>query len=497
MIPSAFQLDIYKNVENSTANLQIEAVAGSGKTTTIIEALKFVPINMRVLFLAFNKHIVTTLKDRVPLNVEVATLNSFGFGIVRNFYGRVKVDAEKSKTCFWFEIARQDKRTFAKYCSPVCKLVSLFKAYGMEKPTNADIDFLIDHYEIDTDQTGIEYALSTHYACDSKAGTIDFDDQLYLPIVRKMPIPSRDLVFVDEAQDLNPIQIELIRRIGARVVAVGDSKQAIYGFRGADPEAMHKMREIFKADTLPLSICYRCAKEIVRKAQEVVPYIEYSDTQEEGVVEYISTDDYRKQIRDDDFVLCRTTAPLVSEALKMIASGRKACVLGREIGKNLLDLVKRISPNSEITMDDIDRYEYEQTQKFANKEAKIIALQDQIETIKALHYAYGAAGIEQAVTSLFSDATVGITYCTVHKAKGLERDRVYILKPELLPHPRCTQGWQKTQEENLKYVAITRAKKELYFISENVSNHTGESGNDSNRSVPIDPSECSSEDCGS
>jgi DNA helicase-2/ATP-dependent DNA helicase PcrA len=55
---------------------------------------------------------------------------------------------------------------------------------------------------------------------------------------------------------------------------------------------------------------------------------------------------------------------------------------------------------------------------------------------------------------------------TVHRAKGQETDRVWILRPDLLPMklPKMTDE-QKQQERNLHYVAITRAKHELYYVS--------------------------------
>lgn len=464
-VPSKYQQDIFDNISGVSTHLVIEAVAGSGKTTTIVEALKLIPEDQRVLFLAFNKHIVETLKTRVPLHVNVATLNGFGWQVLRKEMGNPKINADKTKNIFWFDIlGERNRREFGQYCGAVCKLVSLFKAYGMEKPNIPDVEFLIDHYEIDTDAKGIGYALQAHQIGHTKTRVVDFDDQLYLPIVRGLPIPRYDVVFVDETQDLNPIQIEMVKRIKGRVIAVGDSKQAIYGFRGCDPEAMQHVTDAFQAQTLPLSICFRCAKNIVRKAQEVVSYIEYAENQIDGTVGTLNVQEYRKIVSDRDFVLCRTTAPLVQEALAMLAAGRKACVLGRDIGKDIIDLYKRIAGDGDLTPEAIDTYEYQQAERLKDKETLLIRLHDQIDTLRALYYAYGAKGIEDAIITLFQDSEQGIVYSTVHKAKGLERDRVFIICPELLPHPRCSGEWQRKQEQNLKYVAITRAKKELFFV---------------------------------
>jgi len=70
-----------------------------------------------------------------------------------------------------------------------------------------------------------------------------------------------------------------------------------------------------------------------------------------------------------------------------------------------------------------------------------------------------------ACEEIFSDDThSGIILSSVHRAKGLEAERVFILKPELMPHPLATSEQELQQEMNIKYVAITRAKKELYIV---------------------------------
>ena len=63
--------------------------------------------------------------------------------------------------------------------------------------------------------------------------------------------------------------------------------------------------------------------------------------------------------------------------------------------------------------------------------------------------------------------TDGVLLSSIHKAKGLEADRVFLIEPEgaPVPHPMAKQDWEIEQEWNLRYVAITRAKKELIYVS--------------------------------
>ena len=79
--PSKFQQKIYDFITNGSGNAVVSAVAGSGKTTTLLNALKLIPTNKRVLFLAFNKSIAKELQERVPNtpNIHVKTVHGFGY----------------------------------------------------------------------------------------------------------------------------------------------------------------------------------------------------------------------------------------------------------------------------------------------------------------------------------------------------------------------------------------------------------------------------------
>ena len=85
----------------------------------------------------------------------------------------------------------------------------------------------------------------------------------------------------------------------------------------------------------------------------------------------------------------------------------------------------------------------------------IQCLCEEVESVKELR---------KLIEGIFSDDINGIILSTIHKAKGLENDRVFFLCPELIPSRFATMDWQFEQEQNLKYVAITRAKKELIYV---------------------------------
>jgi len=459
MNPSPYQTAIFEHIKTQEDNLVVSAMAGSGKTSTVVEALKVIPRNKNVLFVAFNKHIAEELARRVPLNVESSTLNAFGYRIMRNSNMNPKLNVNKVKNIVWYKIYQEDNfGEYIRLVGSVLKLVSLFKALGITSPTEEDGRTIADRFGIPIiEEKAFVVAIQAMQESLRMTQVIDFDDQLLYPIHFQLNIPKYDYVFVDEAQDLNLIQIQLVCKASrGMIVAVGDPNQAIYGFRGADPNAIQEITDCIHAITLPLSICYRCAKSVVKEAQQIVPTIEYSETQQEGLVETIGVTKYREVVKEGDWVLCRTTAPLVHEALLMLRNKRKAIVKGRQIGEALLSLAERVN--------DLDQYEMEQTERLKNNETALIELQDQLDTIRALIEAYGREGLKDGIEQLFGEETTGIMYCTIHRSKGLETNRVFLICPELLPHPKCTKDWQLQQEKNLHYIAITRAKVEFRYV---------------------------------
>lgn len=436
MKASSYQEAIYEFALKGTGNACVEAVAGSGKTTTIEGLTKIV--SGRVLFLAFNKSIV----NEVQLDCEVRTLNSFGHSLIP---GWKKVNVDKTKNILLYDVCDGDYKKCKSDLRAIPQIVSLAKANAFMDLNN--LDWILDRYGIELHDPDLLF--QTWALLEQNHKIIDFDDQIYLPVKNGFTCEEYDWIMIDEAQDLNPIMIELLRRTPGRKIFVGDEHQAIYGFRGADEKAMSNIRHAFDTVDLPLSICYRCDRAIINLAKRIVPHIEAREDAEEGVV---ATKDFDPV--DGDLVLCRVTAELVKSCMSLIKDRKKAMIKGRDIGANLLDFYR--------TIGDIDEYEHRILGSHMSEDAKII-VSDKCETLRILS-TFG--DIESAIKEIFTDKLEGVIHSTIHKAKGLQYDRVWILRPDLLPHPRATQDWELIQEENLHYVAITRAVHELYYVKE-------------------------------
>lgn len=495
--PSKYQQAIYDWIHNGEGNGIIEAVAGSGKSSTLIEAANQISSDKRVLFLAFNKAIATELKDRVPAHCEAMTLNGLGHRAWMRFMnGSIKLDANKTMTIIQEAFTEEEAKRFG---FGVKRLVSMAKAHGivpkaikdaqgaMEDTDESWLD-LISHFDIDflteflpkneADEI-IKTAISLArrvltLSCEHK-NLIDFDDQLYLTAIYGVAMPRYDWVFVDESQDLNPIQMRLVEMVSkhGRTVAVGDENQSIYGFRGADINSMSNFKKRFNATSLPLSICYRCPKSHIEMAQTIVPHIEASPTAASGTVDRLGKDWTPQMFLNDDLVICRATAPLVKMAYKILAAKVPVRILGRDIGTGLTSLIKKMKPRStEHLIEKLDAWAERERDKILSKDrdGNTDKVDDKYETVMTFIDMFPGASPDRLcreIESIYSDNTKGIlTLCTCHKSKGLESNRVFILNGWMMPSKGAKKEWQKKQELNLQYVAFTRAKKSLVFIDE-------------------------------
>lgn len=496
---SYHQREILDAVENTDGNLIIQAAAGSGKTTTlrlVCEALE--QHDVPVLALAFNKAIATEFGSKLPPYVTCKTLHSYGLAACRNAMGRVKVDSNKwrvmvsdlmdlpqyrrsiegARKALFGDVMRLER--LASLAESLCVDLGDFDAYEQ-----IDIDF---HLSTEDNLQELGDVWEAFHAIDwlrqesrDRQYVVSFDDMLVHPVVHDYPVEPFPYVLVDEGQDLNPLQVELLARLagkGARLIAVGDSNQAIYGFRGADCNAMANIKARFDMRELPLSVCYRCAKNIVAEAQAVVgaQAIQADDNAEDGNVSHMADSDIAHTIshlEPGDLVLCRTNAPLVSLALALIRSGQKATVRGRDIGAGLQKLSERLMRKTGNWLDywsALDAWQHAQTARCTRKgqEATIQWIDDQADTLRAIaERCDSLSELTETICSVFDDQQgEGVIFSSIHKAKGLEADRVVYLAPELVPHPMALKTGRSEiiqQEHNLDYVARTRAKRHLIY----------------------------------
>lgn len=526
----------------------LRAVAGSGKSSsimllilTVLEMEKRTGKKLKCCSVSFNKIISTENKNKIQKigsDVESLTTNALGRKILAEasklgkcqYPGNLDDDKYKVLVCDYIEEAKemdQRKNLFKKdeheqaAIGAAIKLISAVRLTRSEATEQAMID-IIQHYALDIDMEVYYWnlivrcvarcielgAIAYEKGYNSRTanrgrgfrynpGWHTFDDQICLPLELGLTSEIYDVIFFDEAQDANEARRQLVERIVKRngiLFFVGDEKQAIQGFAFADTNSVQNIIEKMEAEVFTLPISWRCGSDIIRVAQEIVPWIEAAPSAESGEVDIIPAErlvemvqpGYKRSTgkKDPSVCLFRTNKDAVETCMSILREGKPAIVRGRDIGKSMIALLDKIVKTEEdflcftALLNDYAIEEERKLWKKKNPEKRIIAFRDRVETLIVLYERYTEEheidakipGFKAFINSLFSDDEALNAYncpivcSTIHKIKGLEFDEVFIGAPELLPHPMAKVDWQKEQEDNLAYVAVTRAKKKLHFV---------------------------------
>jgi DNA helicase-2/ATP-dependent DNA helicase PcrA len=477
---STYQNAIFDFLAATVRNLVVRAGAGSGKTTLLIEIVK--RLAGRTIFLAFNKSIQLELERR---GVNAKTFHGLVYSPVTRFFSsmnRAQVDANKVRNLVRERYSDADQRTYGTF---VVKLVGLAKNSGigiLMDDTEQNWDDLAAKHDLEIEDgkgnhgTALDLARSMLNISNEAArnGLLDFDDLLYLAVKEGIRLPTFDNVLVDEAQDTNAIQRAIIRKImhdSSRLVAVGDPSQGIYGFRGADSDAMDLIKSEFDAEELPLTVSYRCAKSIVAYASQF-GVIEEAPGAIDGEVKSLKRDDkYIPLMQATDLVICRLTKPLIELAYELMMARKPAYMMGREIGEGLVNLIKKQQAKGVDQL--IDKLEAStereiERAKAKGDDAKAERAEDRRDCLLFListlpENERTVPELIRIIENLFTNKDDAVVLATVHKAKGLESRRVFWLNHDYVSK-WARQPWQKQQEINLRYVAATRAKSELVLI---------------------------------
>lgn len=484
------QLAVFDAIRSAERrNLLVEAVAGSGKTTTLVGACGH--MQGTIAFCAYNKRIADEIKSRVkhlPL-VTAGTFHSFGFQAVRAQNYKVRVEGAK------LEMIQEEIKMPFGIVKAARFLCSLAKQSGIGAICPIDDQSawlaLAEHFDVaDMSDSSLDNILDASLtllkASNLLRDAIDFDDMIYLPLLEELPLKKYDWVLVDEAQDTNTVRrllaTSMLKRDG-RIVAVGDRHQAIYGFTGADADALDLIGNTFNCQYLPLTVTYRCPQKVVEFARRYVSHITAAPSAPQGVVRTIPLKEFKKLRADSlgagDAVLCRYTKPCVQGALGCIRQGIGARVEGRDIGQGMVNLTKKWKTAN--TLDDLcDRlieYRDREVRKALEKhnEMAAAAVEDRVDTLFCIIESIPADStleeLRRTILDLFGDTQPGekarvVVFSTVHKAKGREWKRVYLLgRDKFMPSKYAVQPWQLEQENNLIYVAVTRAMEELVEVT--------------------------------
>jgi len=473
------QRNIFGAVQEANTNILINAVAGSGKTTTIVKAMEYAPGSS--LFLAFNRAIADELRKRLLVG-EARTLNSLGWNLWRQHRPSARmpdVRKEGSKTRKWLDgLFGREHPLVKEYAYSMERLIGLAKNNGWgipggNRPTDPDwADFrnLSDSYQLDIPAEQAQDVCSmcarAYWQIINDDTVFDFDDQLFGPVYWNWTFPHFDNVFVDEEQDLNEIQHLMLERMydsRARIVAVGDPFQSIYGFRGALSDATARIKNRFGMLELPLDVTYRCAQDIVTDAQVFNPAIMARPGAPKGASVWLNSDP--EFFPADQLVVCRNNAPLFKAVLRHVRARRPVRCLSNFL-ETIQSFVKsfRVSTSDQLqTKLDLWRAKEIAAAEESGFIGKVVGIQDKYETLSLFCNLYRTVPEILDCLRQISNGTSGPLFATIHKSKGLEAESVHILRPDLMPAPYARSEAALQQEANLQYVAITRAKNLLNY----------------------------------
>lgn len=504
--PSKYQEAIFDYIKNESGNLVVEAAAGSGKTWTLVKSISFIQENKRVLVAAFNQDIVKELKKKTSeyKQVDCRTFHALGYlmlwrNLSRNGY---KLEAEPYKYESYIrrnismlsscDLRSMPSHEYTEYLTNLKKLVDFGRFYVCQN--EQDLIEVCDRYSIDTIGDEVGVALKVMDWGKKELSIIDYTDMIWLPNVLELESIglSFDFIMVDECQDMNKAERLLILRCSnanTRIISFGDENQMIYGFAAADPQSFNELKKLPNTKSLPLSISYRCADSIVDFAHRVVPTIEKNNDKRNGSIVHNAK---INEIKDGDMVLCRTNSPLVTIYTMLLKEGKQAYIMGKDISGNLKSYVRQ-TKKKELGLgcntDGVFCRLYHMLFKTVDKlkEDKDISdetaytsqqVQTMLDAIGALEtLSEGLSSSEELIKridEIFSSKIKkdGIKLSTIHKAKGLEADTVFIACEDLMPSKSATKDWEKHQEKNLIYVAYTRAKNKLCFLDNSIDDMT-------------------------
>ena len=482
--PTEEQERIFLFTKKRQENILIRAYAGTGKTTTIVEAVKLLPKDKNITFLAFNKHIQEELKTKLPEYVRCYTTYGIGTGAIKRKYGdsiqfdEFKADKiiQKKAKSWGLEDEFDDEEAINFYLNSIKKLANLCRLSLTTKPEF--IPYIADRYEVNLKKPkDIKRVLKVLDEMSIDRKTFDYTDMIYLPAIDNgIWFFPQDYVFVDEVQDLNRCQIRIVekvlkkdrisKKITGRLISVGDFFQGVYGFNAADEKSFEWFEKFQNTKILPLSVSFRCSQAVIREAQKIVPDIKALPDAPEGCVRDGSV---ITEAQSGDFILCRTTMPLVKLFFEFLTQKKKAIIKGSDIGVHLIELIGKINSIEKlITFWETELAKFRKDLKADGilnpyEHSGYSALQDKVMTLLFLaKLTDSIEGLKNSIKTIFTDEIQGIVLSTVHRIKGLESNRVFIIRPDLLPM-KNVKGWQYIQEQNLFYVAITRARLELIY----------------------------------
>ena len=477
----------YINAAGKGDHVGVPSLAGVGKTSTGIEMCKeYTDKNIR--FVVFAKRNAVETQASLPSNAKCTTRHSMclkwlkrpNVNTTSGYWEKYNKLAKDLKH-IWTANPDWDYRNISKNdpryayaldnSSSAEELISLVKNTYISPTVEEVASLAVDHgivfFESQWEATIIE---ALKYS-DADRKEITFDDMCRFPVIDKKVIVDSDIFILDEAQDSNPITIELVKLISkeCEVHWFGDKWQSICGFMGAANDAMDQIEMALKPKELfPLTINFRCSKAVIEETRRCHPHIDIKafDGSREGNVIEIDKNNLSNLMQSGDCVIARYNKIIIPLAFKLLRSGKRATIQGN---KDFIKSIKRVV--SSIRAQDMLDFNSKLTNmrnravdKATTESGKEI-INDKFDTIEMFaDNCSTQSDILKYIDTVFSEEKSDYKLSTAHRSKGLQFQNVFMMDPDNFAASQAKLPWQIRQEDNLKYVTRTRAQDTLYYV---------------------------------
>ena len=490
------QNDIFDFCKYGIQNLIVQAVAGAGKTTTLVECANQIDNDKKILLLAHNRSTRDTLRGRIGNreNVKVYTLHGLAWRIFNEHFGFspiINEDKYRNYVNQNIDIITGNEYQALNRASKMMYKANIFdlinKARHNLKQSEKEISKLAKKkYGIRLIADEAKVVSEILKWGSQHTEEVDYQDLLWFPsefgYFTKRYLS--DIIMLDEAQDASIAQQDVISRCfkrNTRLFAFGDKDQTINSWCGSDTEAFEHLKDssTFRRDAkeLPLTTNYRCGTKIIEYAKKYTDNnIHAREGAQDGEVRFNVS---MSELVNGDMVLCRNTSPLMEVYRRGVSQGQKMYFRGEELGRNLkicadcaygdtiIEIINSMKKRLIATWDFLTN-EYDLDPRETSTDSRIVSLLDTIKTMENLPKTVETrADLEKFIKDIFSDeGKDGIQLSTIHRAKGLEADNVFIICPSLIPSRLSTMDWEIEEEKHLQYVMCTRPKNRLNFVTE-------------------------------
>lgn len=481
--------------------LKIEAVAGSGKTST----LKYIADNMYIpmLYLAYNKSMAMDARAKFPSNVDVKSVHGLAYREVGNNFahklsrplGRYRnVASTGNEISLYYKIpdmAVGDKKIPKAFIGLIVK--DTVNAYEQSADPILIAKHIPSRHKTDIqkrfpalDWVKLEKMLVKKAKNLWEDRSDIFSDVLcthdtYLKLFQlsKPVLNGYKVILLDEAQDSNQVTLDIVlsQQKHSKIVLVGDKRQAIYGWRGA----INAMEQV-TSEGVRLDQSFRFGEEIADLCSHILKEPVKGNPDLNSKAGYINMIDETQHYT----ILFRRNITLIYHAIILMQEGKVV-----DINIDVKDFVSMLHSAHCLFLGNARGVKHEAILPYACWDDLLTEAKSdpELTRISQIIRAGETDSVLETLRTYDRKKKPDVTLTTAHKAKGLEYD--YVLLAEDFPSVFDERGkfiGLNGEEQNLLYVATSRAKKVLQYNTtvRDILLMNGVTHDKINRGLPVD-----------